>query len=376
LIDEMLLLSEEQESIRRSAKKLVEERAPIAQLRALRDASDPVGYSRELWAQMAELGFAGMTVPEAYGGAALGLSELGLVLEECGRQLVASPLFGSLLLGGAAIARAGSESQKNAWLPRIARGDAIVTLAHDEGSRHARYAVATRAERIDGGFAIHGEKTMVIDGHVADAIVVVARARDRLTLYLVPRDAKGLHVSRRTTIDSRNVATVRFDGVHVSNDDVVGMIDRGSDVLDAVLDRAAIGLSAEMLGGMQQAFDLTIAYLKVRKQFGVAIGSFQALKHRAAQLFCDIEQVRSLVLAALRAADADSGDLALLASAAKARASDVFVRVANEAVQMHGGIGVTDDLDIGFYLKRARVAEMTLGAASFHRDRFARLSGY
>ncbi len=374
------VLTEDQESIRRSAKKLVEERAPIAQLRALRDTNDPLGYSRDLWKQMAELGFAGMTLPETYGGAGLGLTELGLVLEECGRRLVAGPLFASLLLGGGAIDLAGSESQKEHWLPRIARGEAIVALAHEEGRRHSLYEVAAHAAPVGDGWAISGEKTMVVDGHVADAIVVVARTssggRDGLTLFLVPRDAHGLDVQRRATIDSRNIAFVRLGGVHAASDSVVGIVGRGADVLDRVLDRATIGLSAEMLGGMQEAFEQTIAYLKVRNQFGVPIGSFQALKHRAAQLFCEIELVRSLVAAALRAADAGSDDVALLASAAKARASDVFVHVANEAVQMHGGIGVTDELDIGLFLKRARVTEMMLGAAAHHRDRFARLSGY
>ncbi len=374
------VLTEDQESIRRSAKKLVDERAPITQLRALRDTDDALGYSRDLWKQMGELGFAGMTLPEAYGGMGLGLAELGLVLEECGRRLVASPLFASLILGGGAIDFAGSESQKAAWLPRIARGEAIVALAHEEGSRHSPYAVATRAVPTDGRWTLTGEKTMVIDGHVADAMVVVARTslrgRDGLTLFLVARDAPGLDVQRRSTIDSRNIAAVRLEGVRVAEGDVVGVVGRGADVLDRVLDRAAIALSAEMLGGMQEAFDQTIAYLKVRKQFGVPIGSFQALKHRAAQMFCEIELVRSLVVAALRAADAGTDDVALLASAAKARASDVYVHVANEAIQMHGGIGVTDELDVGFFLKRARVTEMMLGAAPFHRDRFARLSGY
>jgi acyl-CoA dehydrogenase len=373
-----LVLTEDQESIRRSAKKLVTERAPIATLRALRDREDAIGYSRELWSQMAELGFAGMTIAEEYGGAGLGLAELGLVLEECGRELVASPLFASLLLGGAAIAH-GSEAQKRAWLPRIAQGEAVVTLAHEEGTRHAPYATATRAEPEGDGFRLRGDKTMVIDGHVADAIVVVARTsgsgRDGLSLFVVPRGAKGVRVARRNTIDSRNHATVHLDTL-VTREDVVGTTDRGADILDRVLARATIGLAAEMLGGACEAFDRTIAYLKVRKQFGVPIGSFQALKHRAAQLFCDLELTRSLVLEALRAADADRHDVPLLASAAKARASDVFVLAANEAVQMHGGIGVTDELEIGFFLKRARVCEMSLGAAAYHRDRFARLSGY
>ena len=359
-----LLLTEDQESIRRSAKKLVE-RAGTAHLRELRDREDAVGWSRELWAQMAELGFAGMTIAEEHGGAGLGMAELGVVLEECGRQLLPSPLW-STFVGAAAIAR-GPDATKREWLPRIARGEAIVTLACEEGTRHAPYDVATRAERSGDGFVVHGEKKMVTDGHVADAIVVVARTgegRGGLALFLT----RAFRAERRATIDSRGHATVRFDGPAT-------LLWSGADAVDRVLDRARIALAAEMLGGASEAFERTIAYLKVRKQFGVPIGSFQALKHRAAQMFCEIELTRSLVLDALRAADADRDDVALLASAAKARASDVYVQCANEAIQMHGGIGVTDELDIGFFLKRARVCEMTLGAAAFHRERFAALSG-
>ncbi len=378
-----LVLTEDQESIRRTARKLVASLSPNAQLRSLRDADDPLGYSRELWGQMAELGLAGITLAERHGGAGLGLTELGLVLEECGRKLVPSPLFATLLLGGAAIQLGGSEEQRSAWLPPMARGEVTATLAHEEGSRHDRQSIFTLAEPEQGGYRLTGQKTMVVDGHIADVIVVVARVpgsgREGPALFLVRRGQPGVELRRRSTVDSRNFASIRLEGVHVGEEALLGSAGGDAELLDVLLDRAAIGLSAEMLGGMQEAFEQTVAYLKVREQFGVPIGSFQALKHRAADLFCEIELARSLVIAALRSADEGSHggvESATLASAAKARVSEVFVQVANEAIQMHGGIGATDELDIGFFLKRARVTGMMLGAAPYHRDRFARLSGY
>jgi alkylation response protein AidB-like acyl-CoA dehydrogenase len=376
------VLSEEQAAIRDGARKLVQERAPTTQLRALRDTRDESGFSRALWAELAASGYAGILVPEAYGGSGLGYAELGLVLEELGRTLAPTPFLSTVLLAGNAVALAGSEEQKRAILPGIAAGERLLAFAHDEGRAHDPHRVETRAERVGAGFRISGEKVMVLDGHVADTLVVVARsahaARDRagLTLFLVPADSTGLSVTRTHLVDSRNAARVRLDGVLVDEGQVLGRIDEGADCLDAVLDRAAIGLAAEMLGGVCEAFDRTIAYLKVRKQFGVPIGSFQALKHRAALMFCEIELCRSLVMEALRAADEGRPGLPELASAAKARTTDAFLLVSAEAVQMHGGVGVTDELDIGFFLKRARVAEMTLGTAAHHRDRLARLQGY
>jgi alkylation response protein AidB-like acyl-CoA dehydrogenase len=375
------LRTEEGEAIRSSARAFVRGRAPVAHLRALRDARDPVGYSRELWREMGGLGFAGMVIPERYGGGGLGFAELGLVFEELGRNLVPTPLLSTLLAGGAVL-RGGTEALRQSILPDVCACERVMALAHEEGVRHAPYAVATRAERDRHGFVLHGEKSFVIDGHGADAFVVVGRTsgasgeREGLTLFHVPGGAPGLSTQRLDMVDSRNVARIRLDAVRVAERDVLGEIDRGSDVLDGVLSRAAAALAAEMLGGLEEAFDRTIAYLKTRKQFGVYIGSFQALKHRAAWMFCEVELTRSLVCEALRAIDADRDDAPLLASAAKARASDTFVLVANEAIQMHGGIGVTDELDVGLYLKRARVAAELLGGAAYHRERFAKLRGY
>jgi alkylation response protein AidB-like acyl-CoA dehydrogenase len=374
------VLTEEEESIRRTVKSFVGERAPTTHLRALRDGADKVGFSRELWKEMADLGLSAMAIPEAYGGAGLGYAELGLVLAECGRTLAPTPLVSTILLGGGAVLLGGSEERKRATLPAIVAGERIVALALDEGSRFAPYAVATRAESVGDGFRLSGEKTFVLDGHVADDFVVVARTagapgeRDGLTLLWVPANAPGIQVTRTQMVDARNAARVRFSATPAR--EIIGRLGAGADVLDLVLDRATIGLSAEMLGGIEETFDRTIAYLKTRKQFGVPIGSFQALKHRAALLFCEIELSKSIVRDALIAVDAARSDLAAVASVAKARTSDTFIAVTNEAVQMHGGVGVTDELDIGLFFKRARVAEMTFGGAAYHRDRFARLHGY
>jgi alkylation response protein AidB-like acyl-CoA dehydrogenase len=377
-----LILSEDQESIQRAARAFVEAKLPIAHLRSLRDLADPTGLSRDVWRQMAELGLAGVTIPEAYGGGGLGFAELGIVLEECGRSLAPTPLVASVVLGASALLLAGTGAQKDAHLAAVSAGERLLALAHEEGTRHLRYAVDARAERGPDGWRITGAKTMVQDGSVADVFVVVARAegtareRDGIALFLVPRTAPGVAVERLALVDSRNVARVRFEGVSVPDADVLGPVGKGSDVLDAILDRGTVALSAEMLGGACEAFDRTIAYLKTRKQFGVPIGSFQALKHRAAQIFCEIELTKSIVREALGAIDEGRADVSALASAAKARATDTFLLASNEAIQMHGGIGVTDELEIGFFLKRARVTEMTFGDAAYHRDRYARALGY
>jgi alkylation response protein AidB-like acyl-CoA dehydrogenase len=376
------VLTEEQEALRASARQFVQARLPTSHLRALRDGRDAIGFSRELWREMARLGWAGIVVPTDYGGSGLGYAELGLVLEECGRTLAPQPIISTIALSANAILLGGTSAQREEILPALCAGERILALAHEETARHAPHRIAMRAEDAKGGYKLHGEKTFVLDGHVADTFVVVARtsgendARDGLSLFLVPSTAQGVTVRRTIMVDSRNAARVRFDAVNVPSSALIGTVGRGAEVLDATLDRATIALSAEMLGGVQEAFDRTVAYLKTRKQFGVPIGSFQALKHRAAQIFCEVELSKSIVMEALRAIDEGRDDVPMLASAAKARLSDAFLLAANEAIQMHGGVGVTDELDIGFYLKRARVSEMTFGDAAHHRDRFARIRGY
>jgi alkylation response protein AidB-like acyl-CoA dehydrogenase len=265
----------------------------------------------------------------------------------------------------------------------VCAGDAILALASEErGGRYDPFALATRAESTGEGFRISGEKVQVIDGAAARAIVVVARTaggereRDGISLFLVPADASGVEVERQRRVDSRGAAIVRLRGVQVGRDALVGPEGGGAALLEEVVDVATAGLCAEMLGSSAEAFDRTLGYLKDRMQFGVPIGSFQALKHRAANLFIELELVRSAVMAAARALDEGSPDARALVSLAKARASETAVLVANEAVQMHGGIGMTDEHDIGFYFKRARVAECSFGDAAYHRDRWARLLGY
>jgi alkylation response protein AidB-like acyl-CoA dehydrogenase len=371
---------EERQAIRDSARSFAQGRVPVSHLRALRDARAPLGYSRDLWREMAALGFAGLTVPERWGGAGLGHTELGIVAEELGRTLAPTPLLSNALAAGAVLA-GGSDALKEATLPGVCAADRVLAFAHEEGLRHAPYAVTTRARRDGSTLVLDGEKSFVPDGHLADGFVVVTRTsgepgdRRGMTLLHVPAGS-GVTTERLDLVDSRNAARVRFRDVRVAEANVLGALDHGAELLDPLLDRAATVVSAEMLGGTEEAFERTIAYLKTRKQYGVPIGSFQALKHRAAWMFCEITLTRSIVAEALRALDAGRDDAPTLASAAKARASDTYVLVTNEAVQMHGGVGVTDELDIGLYLKRARACEATFGSASYHRRRFATLRGY
>ncbi len=368
--------------IRDTALDFFAKRAPVSALRKLRDDKDALGFSLPLWRQMAELGWAGFLVPEAHGGSDFGYVGLGQVLEAAGRGLAATPLIATALIGASALVLAGSDAQKAAHLPALAKGERLLALALDEGAHHAPHRIATTAQRSDAGFRVDGEKRFVLDGHVADLLVVAARSasgadeRHGITLFLVPADAKGVSRHRTEMVDSRNAAIIRLQGVELGEDAVLGRVDDGAETLDAVLDRARAGLAAEMLGSAAEAFERTVQYLKDRKQFGVAIGSFQALKHRAAVMFAEIELARSAVLAALAALDAGAADAGELASLAKAKAGDALLLVSNEAIQMHGGIGMTDEHEIGFFLKRARVAQASFGDSAFQRDRYATLRGY
>ncbi len=377
-----LTLNSETQLVRETALDFFSKRSPVSALRKLRDDRDPLGFSLPLWRQMVELGWAGFLVPEAHGGAEFGCVGLGQVLEAAGRTLAASPLIATALLGASALSLAGNAAQQAAHLPPLAKGQRLMALALEEGDHHAPLDIATTANRGGDGFRLTGEKRLVVDGHVADLLIVVARTsgvrgeRRGLTLFLVPGEAAGVERMRMSMVDSRNAAFVRLSGVSVGADAVLGRVDEGADVLERLLDRARAGLAAEMLGSAAEAFERTLQYLKERKQFGVAIGSFQALKHRAAQMFCEIELTRSAVLAALGAIDGRDNDVSALCSLAKAKAGATFFLVSNEAVQMHGGIGMTDEHEIGFFLKRARVAAASFGDAAFQRHRYAALMGY
>ncbi len=369
-----LVLNTDQLQLKDQARKLVKAKLPVEQLRKLRDTKDERGFSVDTWKEMSELGWAGILIPEAFGGAGLGYQELGVLLEETGRHLVASPLWSTALAGATALIRGADDAVKKELLPQVAAGKALLALAVDEKPHHDPLAVFTKAEPAGSGFRLTGKKILVADGHVAGWLVVSAAAPSGLTVFLVKADAPGVKRSRRWTADSRGWAEIELAGAEAHA--VLGEKGKGAALLDWILDAGRIGLAAEMLGGISEAYERTLDYLKVRQQFGVLIGSFQALQHRAAQMFCEVELCRSLVRDALSALDEDRKDLPQTASAAKVHLSEVFHLVTNEAVQMHGGIGVTDEHEIGFFLKRARVAEHLLGSAGFHRSRYAALSGY
>ncbi|MCP4006021.1 MAG: acyl-CoA dehydrogenase [bacterium] len=377
-----LVLSEEQELIQQAASEFLKEQTPITHLREMRDSEDPVGFSKALWKEMAELGWAGIPFSEDVGGAGLGLAELGVIVEECGRTLSPYPFLSSVVLAGGAIALGGSEAQKQEILTGLCKGETLLALAFQETGRFSPWAIGTKAEKAGDGFRISGEKLFVLDGHVADHLVVAARTsgssgeENGITLFLVDPSTQGCTVTRSSMIDSRNAARVALSDVTVTSSAVLGEVDRGAEILNAVFDRATAILSAEMVGIISEVFERTVTYLKEREQFGVRIGTFQALKHRAAEMFCEVELAQAVVLDALRALDEDRPHASRVVSAAKARCSDAASLITCEGLQMHGGIGMTDEEDIGLFLKRAKTAELSFGDAAFHRDRFARLTGF
>ncbi|HBZ04914.1 MULTISPECIES: acyl-CoA dehydrogenase family protein [Massilia] len=369
-----LVLNQEQDMLRESALQFMKERAPVAQLRALRDARNDDGFSRDLWASFAEMGFTGVLVPEAHGGLGLGMMEAGAIMEAIGRNLTAVPFFSTAVLGASLLARHGSADQQGRWLPLIARGEAIVALAIDEAAKHRPDRIGLRARRDGDGYLLDGEKLFVVDGHVADLLVVAARTDEgSIALFLVEGAAAGLRRERSIMADAHNAARLVFDGVRVGPDTVLG---EGAKVLGDVLDIGRAALAAELLGIADEVFERTQSYLKERRQFGQIIGEFQALQHRSSALYCDIELTRAIVLGAQQALDEGSSNAAALVSAAKSRAGPTATTAVQEGVQMHGGIGMTDEFEIGFFMKRARVVEELLGDARFHADRWARLSGY
>ena len=379
-----MILSEEQNMLKDSAKDFCGTNTPITQLRKLRDDADKNGYDLEVWKKMVELGWSAIPWGEEHGGLEFGYKGLGVVTEESGRTLTASPLFSTVWVGGTIINLGASQDQKAELLPSIASGETLLALALEESHKHNPYLISTDASTKGDVFEISGEKTFVLDGHIANKLIVVARtsgeqnSRGGITLFLVDRESQGLSISRTIMADSRNAANVSFKGVEVPSSAVIGELDNGADVLDEALDIARIGLCAEMLGSTQECFERTIDYLKERKQFGVAIGSFQALKHRAADMFCEIELSKSCVLEALTALDEkrDKEEIARLASLAKSKVGDTYGLVSREGIQMHGGIGMTDEFEIGFFIKRAAVSEQTFGDSAFHRNRYGELEGY
>lgn len=377
-----LILNEEQQSLKDIAKEFLQKNAPVTHFREIRDTENELGYDEKLWKDMVDLGWSGILVPEEYGGFDFGMVGMGSIFEEMGKMLTPSPLFATGVIGASLITLGGSNSQKQNYLPQIVDGSITTALAVEESNRHSLSQINTQAIKEGVNYKITGDKTFVIDGHSASLLIVAARTGGKegdlsgITLFLIDPQSTGVTITKTSMVDSRNSANISFDGVIVSSENILGEENSGSGILEQVVDRAQVAISAEMLGNASQAFDLTLAYLKERKQFGSLIGTFQALQHRAAEMYSELELTKSSVIAACVAVDENSNDLTRMASLAKFKAGETNHLVTNEAVQMHGGVGVTDEYDVGLYLKRARVTEHIFGNAEYHLDRYASLSEY
>jgi alkylation response protein AidB-like acyl-CoA dehydrogenase len=377
-----LVLTEEQSMLRDSARGLISDKAPVSHLRHLRDSKDATGFSLELWKSFAEMGFSGLLIAEEFGGSGLGFVEAGVVMEEIGRTLMPSPFLSTAVLAASALSRGGSAAQKSEHLPKISAGSLLAALAVDEGSKHRPLNTELKAVRSGNGFRLTGSKALVVDGHVADLLIVAARTAGAagesggITLFLVDPKARGIATERTIMVDAHNAARIEFDNVEVNADHVLGEVDQGYALLESVLDVGRGAVASEMVGLSEEVFSRTVTYLKERKQFGKAIGEFQVLQHRAAQLYIDIEITRAAVLKAQQTLDGNPDKAAAAVAVAKARAGTTATRAVQEGVQMHGGMGMTDQFDIGFFMKRARVCEELFGDSNFHADRLARMKGY
>lgn len=376
-----LLLNDDEKMLSETAEGFFKDKAPVTELRKLRDSKDENGYSKALWSEMADMGFAGVLVPEDQGGVDMGVMAAGLLAEQMGRNLSASPFFSTSVLSATALKNSQSDTAK-AWLEKIAVGEAIVAFGIDESVKHNPLATETTATRSGNGFKITGSKAMVLDAHIADAHIIVARTsgeaggRDGLSLFLIEKDANNLDVERTMMVDSRNAGRLTLNDVEVTSDALLGEVDKGADIIDRVMGAGRSILAAELLGAGSKAFEDTVAYIKERKQFGKIIGEFQALQHRASHLYSELELCRSAVFAALSAQDEGDENALRMAGMAKAKLGQVAKLAALEGIQMHGGVGMTDEYDIGLFLKRIRVLQELLGDGNFHLNDFAKGNQY
>ncbi|MDA8683231.1 acyl-CoA dehydrogenase family protein [Gammaproteobacteria bacterium] len=377
-----LILNEEQQFLKDTAKNFAEERTPINHFRSLRDNKDNLLWDKDTWKEMVNLGWSGILIPAEYGGSNFGLAGISVILQECGKTLTPSPLFATGVLGAYAISQYGTEEQKKKYLPQIVNGEITTAIAIDESSHHNPLNINMPAVLKDNSYILNGKKVFVVDGASADLLIVVARTSGKtgdstgLTLFLVENNQPSINVVKLDMADSRNYANITFSDITVQKENILGDVEAGGEAIENILDIGRIAISAEMLGNTEAAFESTISYLKERKQFGVLIGTFQALQHRAAEMFCEIELTKSSIMAAMQGADNNSNELQRLASLAKTMAGETLHLVSNEAIQMHGGIGVTDEYDLGFYLKRSRVVEQIFGCSKFHTERYANISGF
>ena len=376
-----LYLNEDQTMLHDSAREFMRAEAPVGHLREFRDRQCKDGFSHKLWKQFAEMGFTGILVSEDDGGLGLGHIEAGVVLEEIGRNLTPSPFLTTAVAGVAALNHAGDDL-RGMYLPGILSGDTVLGLAIEEHAKHRPDRIAMASTRSGNGFKLTGKKQFVVHGASADMLIVAARTSgsagdaDGLTLFAVPRDTANMTVTPVRLVDSAVAAHVAFDGVQVDADSVIGEVDQGGAVLDALLTAGRIGAASELVGVGSGAMDITVNYLKERKQFGQAIGEFQALQHRAAHLYSEMEIARAAVLKAQQLLDEGADNAALYVSVAKAKTGRVANLAVREGVQMHGGVGMTDEYDIGLYMKRDRALSEFFGDANYHANKVAELHGY
>ncbi len=373
-------LSPEQELLQNAAREFLTQECPPALVREL--YSDPNGFSPELHRKAAALGWTGLLIPEAYGGLGLGMLDMTVLLEEIGRAVMPDPFLFSSVLTTLGLVQAGSAAQKDAWLPRLASGQTIGTLAFlERDDRLDARGIQLKAQKIEHGYLLSGTKMFVPFAAVADILLVVARttgkAEQGVSLFLVERQSPGLTITPLDIIDqTRRMYSVEFQQVVVPKTALVGKKGKGWKIMARLLDAACVALAADSLGGAQRALELAVEYTKTRTQFNRPIASFQALKHMAAEMASDIEPARSLVWYAAYAFDALPDEASRAAALAKARLSDVYARTTNRAVQMHGGIGFTWEHDMHFWFKRAKWNEFAFGDATYHRERVARLEGF
>ena len=376
-----LVLNEEQVFLKDSAKKFASEKTPTTHFREVRDSEIENCYDDKVWQEMVSLGWTGILVPEEFGGSDFGVAGISSILEELGRTLTPSPLFSTAVVGVSLLKHAKDDVKKDI-LSKVVQEGLRLCFAIEESNHHDPLKISCEAKKDGNDFIVSGEKSFVIDGGFADKVIVATRTsgkegdKDGLSLLVLDSETKGLAITPTKMVDSRNAANMKFDNVKVSSDMLIGKEGGAYEIIESVLDISRAAISAEMLGSALQAYEITLDYLKEREQFGEKIGSFQALQHRAAIMFSELELCKSCVIESITSFDEGGNDSERLASLSKAKVGEVFHLISNESVQMHGGIGVTDEYDIGLYLKRARVAEQIFGDSDFHKNRYAELTGY
>ena len=372
-----LIINEEQKMLKESTKEFLDSKSPLSSMRNLRDNNFQT-YNKDLWVEMVEMGWTSLTIPEKYNGLNFGYVGLGQVLEEMGRKLTVSPIISTVLMSSTLINLSKNEILKTKLFQEIMNGSKLLTLAHEEGKHHNSNSLDTLISKEEDFFVLNGKKNFVIDGSISDYLIVSAKdeSGSNTLIVLVDADTNGIKFNHKVHMDSRTYSDITFNNVKIEKDNFLSSNGDGFSIMDKTFDIARIGLASEMLGSVQEAFEITMAYLKEREQFGVKIGSFQALQHRSALMFGEIELCKSIVLKALQSIDSNDSNLSKQASLAKAKLGLVFKLVSNEAVQMHGGIGMTDDSDIGFFLKRTGVTQRTFGDSNYHLDRVAKTNNY